>query len=48
MRDLKEGLGVGTGCGRCTSCAKSVLREAKKEISCNSTACADGFGLQAA
>ena len=27
-RDLANGLGVGLGCGRCTSCAKDLLIEA--------------------
>jgi bacterioferritin-associated ferredoxin len=25
--DLANGLGVGLGCGRCTSCAKTLLQE---------------------
>ena len=25
--DLAQGLGIGSGCGRCRSCANSVLRE---------------------
>lgn len=28
LGDLRERLGVATGCGRCASCARSVLREA--------------------
>jgi bacterioferritin-associated ferredoxin len=27
-QDLAERLGVGSGCGRCVSCAEAVLREA--------------------
>jgi len=30
--DLAQGLGVGLGCGRCVSCAKSVLVEAVARI----------------
>lgn len=28
LSDLREQLGVATGCGKCASCARSVLREA--------------------
>ena len=31
MCDLREGLGVGSNCGKCTSCAKGILRE---ELAC--------------
>jgi bacterioferritin-associated ferredoxin len=31
--DLAHGLGVGLGCGRCTSCAKDLLVEAIARIS---------------
>jgi bacterioferritin-associated ferredoxin len=27
LKDLREGLGVATNCGKCVSCAKAVLRE---------------------
>lgn len=30
--DLAHGLGVGLGCGRCTSCAKELLVEAVSRI----------------
>jgi bacterioferritin-associated ferredoxin len=30
--DLAHGLGVGTGCGRCRSCAKALLVEAVSRI----------------
>jgi bacterioferritin-associated ferredoxin len=29
MRELKRQLGVATECGRCTSCARDVLRQAR-------------------
>ena len=32
--DLATGLGVGLGCGRCTSCAKDLLVDAIARISC--------------
>ena len=35
-RDLAHGLGVGLGCGRCTSCAKDLLVDAIARISCGS------------
>ena len=31
--DLAQGLGVGSGCGRCRSCAKALLVEAVARIS---------------
>jgi bacterioferritin-associated ferredoxin len=31
--DLAHGLGVGLGCGRCTSCAKALLLETVARIS---------------
>ena len=27
LSDLKESLGVATGCGKCASCARQILRE---------------------
>jgi len=33
--DLASDLGVGTGCGRCKSCAKSLLLEAVARITCS-------------
>lgn len=33
QEDLAQELGVGLGCGRCTSCAKSILVEAISRIS---------------
>jgi len=30
--DLAQGLGVGLGCGRCTSCAKTLLMETVARI----------------
>jgi bacterioferritin-associated ferredoxin len=32
--DLARNLGVGLGCGRCTSCAKSILVEAVGRLAC--------------
>lgn len=31
MQDLRERLGVATGCGRCGRCARGVLEEALRE-----------------
>jgi bacterioferritin-associated ferredoxin len=39
--DLASGLGVGMGCGRCTSCAKTLLVEAVARIT-GGAECADG------
>jgi bacterioferritin-associated ferredoxin len=36
--DLARDLGVGLGCGRCTSCAKSILVEAVGRLACRSAA----------
>jgi len=36
--DLARNLGVGLGCGRCTSCAKSILVEAVGRLACGSAA----------
>lgn len=33
LEDLRDQLGVGTGCGKCTQATKAILRE---ECSCNS------------
>ena len=38
--DLASGLGVGLGCGRCTSCAKSLLVETVARITCATAGCA--------
>ncbi|HEY2818496.1 MAG TPA: (2Fe-2S)-binding protein [Casimicrobiaceae bacterium] len=32
--DLAHNLGVGLGCGRCTSCAKSLLSETLVRLAC--------------
>ena len=32
--DLAQHLGVGLGCGRCTSCAKSILSETLARLAC--------------
>ena len=32
--DLAHDLGVGLGCGRCTSCAKSLLMETVARLAC--------------
>jgi bacterioferritin-associated ferredoxin len=32
--DLAHHLGVGLGCGRCTSCAKSILSETLARLGC--------------
>lgn len=34
--DLAHELGVGLGCGRCTSCAKSLLVETVARLGCTS------------
>ena len=36
-RDLAHGLGVGLGCGRCTSCAKDLLVEAVGRLTAGAT-----------
>ena len=38
--DLAHGLGVGLGCGRCTSCAKSILAETVARITGTNPDCA--------
>jgi bacterioferritin-associated ferredoxin len=38
--DLAQGLGVGLGCGRCTSCAKALLGETLARITGAATGCA--------
>jgi len=46
--DLAHGLGVGLGCGRCTSCAKTLLVETVARIASAVPACArsgQGAGL---
>src|SRR5258706_15385129 len=35
LRDLREGLGVANTCGKCASCAKTILRD---ELSRNASA----------
>jgi len=39
--DLAHGLGVGLGCGRCTSCAKSILVETVARITGANPDCAN-------
>ena len=39
-RDLAHGLGVGLGCGRCTSCAKTLLAETLAKINNAPAECA--------
>ena len=34
QEDLARELGVGLGCGRCTSCAKSILVECVSRLAC--------------
>lgn len=38
--DLAQGLGVGLGCGRCTSCAKTLLGETLTRIARAPAECA--------
>jgi bacterioferritin-associated ferredoxin len=48
LRDLRERLGVASGCGRCAACARSCLREALQNLeaggvsdaACGAYACA--------
>ena len=40
--DLAQGLGVGIGCGRCTSCAKTLLRDTVTRMTGGSAATAGG------
>jgi bacterioferritin-associated ferredoxin len=35
--DLAHALGVGLGCGRCTSCAKSILVESVARLTCTTS-----------
>lgn len=35
MPQIRDSLGVGTCCGKCHSCAKSVLRECLEEVEQN-------------
>ena len=37
--DLAHQLGVGLGCGRCLSCAKSILSDALAQRGCTPAAC---------
>lgn len=32
LQDLREDLGVAAECGRCASCAKQCLREARSQV----------------
>jgi bacterioferritin-associated ferredoxin len=41
-KDLAHGLGVGLGCGRCTSCAKTLLGETVARISGRKCAASTG------
>ena len=38
--DLAQRLGIGLGCGRCTSCAKTVLAESLARLTCTDDAAA--------
>jgi len=38
--DLASDLGVGLGCGRCTSCAKTLLVETVARLACAPGGCA--------
>jgi len=38
LKDLRDQLGVGRDCGKCVSCARQVLRDAKLEQSQGSPA----------
>jgi len=38
--DLAHGLGVGLGCGRCTSCAIALLQETVAALTGSAVACA--------
>jgi len=38
--DLAQGLGVGLGCGRCTSCARALLGETLARITAAPAGCA--------
>ena len=38
--DLAHGLGVGVGCGRCTSCAIALVQETVATLKGNAAACA--------
>lgn len=54
LRDLREGLGVGTCCGRCAPCASGLLRSeaarcAGRQMGCQGgDAALDGLAIQAA
>lgn len=41
--DLAHGLGVGLGCGRCTSCAKTLLQETVAALTGNPGTCTSGI-----
>lgn len=45
MTDLSEQLDVGTCCGKCKSCAKKVLREARSDIACATLAASIPVGI---
>lgn len=47
MKTLSAELGVGTCCGKCKSCAKKVMREAKREIKAEQTLIVLGGALPA-
>jgi bacterioferritin-associated ferredoxin len=42
--DLASGLGVGLGCGRCTSCAKTLLVETVARLASAPAGCAAAQG----
>ncbi len=41
--DLAHGLGVGLGCGRCTSCAKTLLQETVAALTGDPGMCPPGI-----
>jgi bacterioferritin-associated ferredoxin len=32
LKDLQDGLGVATCCGKCSTCAKGIIRDEKKQM----------------
>lgn len=45
LADLKESLGVATGCGKCAPCAREVLRAALEEHKTSTANAAVGYAL---
>ncbi len=39
LKDLRDGLGVATNCGKCASCANSVLQEELSSQTCATLRC---------